>query len=96
MENRRGLGYTYASGADVLLPETWAEEGPKTPASMLASRGSADGCQEPRGPCWAHASGDKLTDKRGGEVWHGSSRVRLTRYSDEIRRDSPIGYRDVI
>ena len=32
------LGYTYASGADGLLPEKWAEKGPEKPAHMLAPR----------------------------------------------------------
>ena len=62
------LGYTYASGEDGLLPEKWAEKGPERPAHMLAPRGSADNCCEPRRPCWAHASMDELTIKRGGSL----------------------------
>ena len=67
MANWFGLGYTYLSSADGMLPETWAEEGPEMPERMLACRGSADDCREPKVPCWAPASGDELTDKRGGK-----------------------------
>ena len=38
------------------------------------------------GALWTTAKsqkGDELTDKRVGEVWHGSSRMSLRRYSDE-------------
>ena len=33
MANWFGLGYTYLSSADGMLPETWAEEGPETPVA---------------------------------------------------------------